>query len=211
MEEPTLELPWIYPTSKLEGTCQNFAVLLAVLNRLLSRMLTRNLTHLSGVSARTRGVAAPKAAWKSEKAVLRRKLHAAVVGAGPAGFYAADELFKSILANVKVDMYERLPVPYGLVRNGVAPDHPEVKAVEAVFHTLALSPHFNFIGNVNVGKDISIEELKKHYDIVILAYGAEGDKKLGIPGEDLKGVYSARYVSQVINLGNTFASQIECF
>lgn len=185
---------------------KTFALPFAVLNRLLSRMLTRNLPHLSGVSTRSRSVAAPRGVLKAEKAGLRRKLHAAVVGAGPAGFYAADELFKSALANVKVDMYERLPVPYGLVRNGVAPDHPEVKAVESVFHTLALSPHFNFIGNVNVGKDLSIEELQKHYDIVILAYGADGDKKLGIPGEDLKGVYSARYDTLPTTITNVFTS-----
>lgn len=174
----------------------NFVIAFLVFYRLLSGMLTRNLSSLSGVSSRSTGFGVAKASHKVEKAISRRKLHAAVVGAGPAGFYAADELFKSNLANVKVDMFERLPAPYGLVRNGVAPDHPEVKAVETVFHTLALSPQFNFVGNVTVGKDLSVEELKKHYDIVILAYGAEDDKKLGIPGEHLKGVHSARFVRQ---------------
>lgn len=126
--------------------------------------------------------------------VLRRKVHVAVVGSGPAGFYAADELLRSSLKDVKIDMFERLPTPYGLVRYGVAPDHPEVKAVEKVFHQLAQLPGFNFIGNVNIGRDLSINELKDHYQIVILAYGAEDDRKLGIKGENLKGVYSARFV-----------------
>jgi adrenodoxin-NADP+ reductase len=134
----------------------------------------------------------------------KRNLHVAIVGSGPAGFYTADELFRSKLTDVKVDMYERLPTPYGLVRNGVAPDHPEVKAVESVFHSLALSPSFNFIGNVTVGQDISINELKEHYEVVILAYGAEDDKKLGIPGEDLKGVHSAR---AFVEWYNAFALQ----
>ena len=165
----------------------------AVFHGLLRRMLARKVSSLSIASTRYSTKDGAQASWKREKSVLRRKLHVAVVGAGPAGFYAADELFKSALANVKVDMFERLPTPYGLVRNGVAPDHPEVKAVESVFHDLALSPHFNFIGNVTIGKDLSIEELQNHYDLVVLAYGAEDDKKLGIPGEHLKGVHSARY------------------
>lgn len=124
-----------------------------------------------------------------------RGIHVAIVGSGPAGFYAADELFRSTLKHVKVDMYEKLPTPYGLVRSGVAPDHPEVKAVETVFHALAQAPNFNFVGNVQVGKDVTIEELKKAYQVIILAYGAEDDRKLGIPGEDLQGVHSARYAS----------------
>lgn len=131
--------------------------------------------------------------------VTNRKLHVAIIGSGPAGFYSADELFRSPLKDVKIDMYERLPTPYGLVRNGVAPDHPEVKSVERVFHSLAQSPSFQFIGNVTVGQDLSIDDLKKHYEVIILAYGAEGDKRLGIPGEDLKGVHSARYVVQAVD------------
>jgi adrenodoxin-NADP+ reductase len=120
----------------------------------------------------------------------------AIVGSGPAGFYTADELFRSGLRDVKIDMYEKLPTPYGLVRSGVAPDHPEVKIVENVFKTVASSPSFNFVGNVTIGKDLSIDELKANYQVIVLAYGAESDKKLGIPGESLKGVHSARYVIQ---------------
>jgi len=132
---------------------------------------------------------------------ISRKLHVAIVGSGPAGFYAADELFRSSLKDVKVDMYEKLPTPYGLVRSGVAPDHPEVKAVEAVFHALAQYPNFNFVGNVQVGKHITIDELKEAYQIIILAYGAEDYRKLGIPGEDLQGVHSARY--ECFNISST--------
>ncbi|OCL08067.1 FAD/NAD(P)-binding domain-containing protein [Glonium stellatum] len=91
-----------------------------------------------------------------------------------------------------VDMYEHLPVPYGLVRFGVAPDHPEVKNCQEKFEEVASSPRFNFIGNVGVGHDIPLASLRPHYDAILFAYGASKDKKLGIPGEDLNGVYSAR-------------------
>lgn len=91
-----------------------------------------------------------------------------------------------------VDMYEHLPVPYGLVRFGVAPDHPEVKNCQEKFEEVASSPRFKFIGNVDVGHDIPLPSLKPHYDAILFAYGASKDKKLKIPGEDLEGVYSAR-------------------
>ena len=126
-----------------------------------------------------------------------REIHVAIVGSGPAGFYAADELFRSTLKDLRVDMYEKLPTPYGLVRSGVAPDHPEVKAVESVFHSLAEVPNFNFVGNVQVGRDVTMDELKSAYEVIILAYGAEDDRKLGIPGENLEGVHSARYVVSI--------------
>ncbi|KAF2708681.1 FAD/NAD(P)-binding domain-containing protein [Pleomassaria siparia CBS 279.74] len=91
-----------------------------------------------------------------------------------------------------VDMYEQLPVPYGLVRFGVAPDHPEVKNCQDTFEEAAKSPLFNYIGNVRVGYDVELAKMKPHYDAILFSYGASEDKKLGIPGEETKGVYSAR-------------------
>ncbi|MFT7804193.1 NADPH:adrenodoxin oxidoreductase, mitochondrial isoform X1 [Arapaima gigas] len=114
-----------------------------------------------------------------------------IVGGGPAGFYTAQYLLKSHLA-VHVDIYERLPIPFGLVRFGVAPDHPEVKNVINTFTQTAQHQHCHFYGNVNVGKDVSVKELQEAYHAVVLSYGAEGNRCLGIPGEDLSGVYSAK-------------------
>ncbi|EOA86223.1 uncharacterized protein SETTUDRAFT_151300 [Exserohilum turcica Et28A] len=91
-----------------------------------------------------------------------------------------------------VDMYEQLPVPYGLVRYGVAPDHPEVKNCQDTFEEVAQSPRFNYIGNVRVGFDVDLVKMKPHYDAMLFSYGASEDRQLGIPGEDLPGVYSAR-------------------
>ncbi|XP_044755959.1 NADPH:adrenodoxin oxidoreductase, mitochondrial [Coccinella septempunctata] len=116
-----------------------------------------------------------------------------VVGAGPAGFYAAQFLLKK-LKRCEIDIYERLPVPFGLVRFGVAPDHPEVKNVENTFTKVAEHQNVRFLGNVCLGRDITVEELKKAYHIVILAYGAEKSRNLGIPGENLNNVISARRV-----------------
>ncbi|KAI9793949.1 MAG: NADPH-adrenodoxin reductase [Piccolia ochrophora] len=99
----------------------------------------------------------------------------------------------SKLKNCVVDMYERLPVPFGLVRFGVAPDHPEVKNCQDKFASVAASPNFNFVGNISVGSDIPFTSLKPHYDAILLAYGASRDRELGIPGESsLNGIYSAR-------------------
>ncbi|CAH0558922.1 unnamed protein product [Brassicogethes aeneus] len=116
-----------------------------------------------------------------------------IVGGGPAGFYAAQHLIKK-LKNVQVDIYEKLPVPFGLVRFGVAPDHPEVKNVINTFSKTAESEQVNFIGNVNVGEDVSIKQLKDAYHIVLLTYGADKSKTFGIPGENLKNVISARNI-----------------
>ncbi|KAL9083290.1 MAG: hypothetical protein Q9165_008596 [Trypethelium subeluteriae] len=91
-----------------------------------------------------------------------------------------------------VDMYEKLPAPFGLVRYGVAPDHPEVKNCEEKFEEVAANPRFNFIGNVAVGEDVPLSSLRPHYHAILFAYGASEDRELGIPGESLKGVYSAR-------------------
>ncbi|MCY4150816.1 MAG: NADP oxidoreductase [Aestuariivita sp.] len=114
----------------------------------------------------------------------------AVVGAGPSGFYAVDALFKTDLA-VNINMFERLAAPYGLVRSGVAPDHPKLKRAIKVYARLAEAERFNYIGNVTVGRDLSVDELRATHHAVILTCGAETDRRLGIPGEDLPGSYTA--------------------
>ena len=119
-----------------------------------------------------------------------RPLRVGIVGSGPAGFYAAEALFKSG-KTVQVDLLDRLPTPYGLVRAGVAPDHQKLKSVIRVYEKIAGDPGFQFLGNVAVGRDVSVEELRRHYDAVILASGAESDRSLGIPGEDLPGSHTA--------------------
>jgi ferredoxin--NADP+ reductase len=119
---------------------------------------------------------------------LGRPLRVAVIGSGPAAFYAAAHL----LANeAEVDMVERLPTPWGLVRLGVAPDHPKLKAVSRAFEKIALRPGFRFFGNVEVGRDAAHDELARLYDAVVYAVGAQTDRRLGIPGEDLPGSWSA--------------------
>jgi ferredoxin/flavodoxin---NADP+ reductase len=117
-------------------------------------------------------------------------LRIAVVGSGPAGFYAAGHLLASDLA-IEVDMIERLPTPWGLVRLGVAPDHPNIKAVSRAFEKIAAQPGFRFFGNVEVGPDVMHEELARLYDAVVYAVGAQTDRRLGIPGEDLPGSWAA--------------------
>jgi ferredoxin--NADP+ reductase len=117
-------------------------------------------------------------------------LRVAVVGSGPAGFYAAGHLLASDL-EVEVDMIERLPTPWGLVRLGVAPDHPNIKAVSRAFEKIAAQPGFRFFGNVELGRDVSHEELMRIYDAVVYAVGAQTDRHLGIPGEELAGSWAA--------------------
>jgi ferredoxin--NADP+ reductase len=117
-------------------------------------------------------------------------LRVAVVGSGPAGFYAAAALLTSDL-DVEVDMLERLPTPWGLVRLGVAPDHPNIKAVSRAFEKTALQPGFRFFGNVEVGRDVTHDELRERYDAVVYSVGAQADRQLGIPGEDLPGSWAA--------------------
>ncbi len=117
-------------------------------------------------------------------------LSIAVVGAGPSGFYMADAL-KRKLPDCRIDILERLPAPFGLVRYGVAPDHYSTKAVQRVFEKTAEKEGVRFLGNVQVGDDITYDELKATYDVVVLAIGAERDRTLGIPGEDLPGVYGS--------------------
>jgi len=118
------------------------------------------------------------------------RLRVAVVGSGPAGFYAAGALLDADVP-VEVDMIERLPTPWGLVRLGVAPDHPKLKSVSRAFERIAEKPGFRFFGNVEVGRDLSHADLLQLYDAVVYAFGAQTDKRLGIPGEDLPGSWSA--------------------
>eukprot|EP00949_MAST-11_sp_MAST-11-sp1_P003917 g3917.t1 len=115
----------------------------------------------------------------------------AIVGSGPAGFYTAKYLLKEI-PEARVDMIEKLPTPFGLVRYGVAPDHQDVKNVTKDFESVANSERFRFFGNVELGADVGIQDLMSHYDGVVLATGASGDRSLGIEGEDLSGVTAAR-------------------
>ena len=117
-------------------------------------------------------------------------IRVAAVGSGPAGFYAAAALLAGDL-QIEVDLIERLPTPWGLVRLGVAPDHPNIKAVSRAFEKTALHPGFRFFGNVEVGKDILHEELARLYDAVVYTVGAQTDRALGIPGEDLPGSWPA--------------------
>ncbi|XP_053601663.1 NADPH:adrenodoxin oxidoreductase, mitochondrial [Plodia interpunctella] len=114
-----------------------------------------------------------------------------IVGAGPAGFYAAMHLTKN-LPQVKIDIIEKLPVPFGLIRYGVAPDHPEVKNVINQFTKVAQQPNVNFYGNITLGNDVKISQLRQYYDAVLLTYGAEEDRILGIENEDAKNVIAAR-------------------
>jgi ferredoxin--NADP+ reductase len=120
-----------------------------------------------------------------------RPLRVAVVGSGPAGFYAAGGLLASDDPDVEVDMIERLPTPWGLVRLGVAPDHPNIKAVSRAFEKIASQPGFRFFGNVDVGSDVTHDELAERYDAVLYAVGAQTDRQLGIPGEELPGSWPA--------------------
>ncbi len=118
-------------------------------------------------------------------------LKVAVVGSGPAGFYTADALLKSGEPHVAVDLIDRLPTPWGLVRLGVAPDHENIKAVSRAFEKTAARPGFRFFGNVEVGSTVSHEELLAIYDAVVYTVGAQTDRRLGVPGEDLPGSWPA--------------------
>jgi NADPH-dependent glutamate synthase beta subunit-like oxidoreductase len=122
--------------------------------------------------------------------------HVAVIGSGPAGYYSAEALQKQFGEDgVAIDMVDRLPVPYGLIRSGVAPDHQSIKAVYRRYERVALSANVRFVGNVTIGRDVTIAELLDLYDAVILATGAPHDRPLGIPGADLPGVVgSAAFV-----------------
>jgi ferredoxin--NADP+ reductase len=114
----------------------------------------------------------------------------AIVGSGPSGFFAAEALFKSDIG-AQIDIFDRLPTPYGLVRSGVAPDHQHIKLVARVFEAVAKNPRFAFFGNVEVGRDVSLDDLRSRYDAVILAYGASVGAALEIPGCELAQSISA--------------------
>ncbi|HEX9945906.1 MAG TPA: FAD-dependent oxidoreductase [Allosphingosinicella sp.] len=121
--------------------------------------------------------------------------HVAIIGSGPAGYYTAEALQKLYGEAVAIDMIDRLPVPYGLIRSGVAPDHQSIKAVYRRYEKVALSPNVRFVGNVCVGPDVTVAELAGLYDAVVFATGAPNDRPLDLPGSDLPGVVgSAAFV-----------------
>ena len=118
-------------------------------------------------------------------------LRVAIVGSGPAGFYAAEHLLRRDEVTAEVDMFDRLPTPFGLVRAGVAPDHPKIKSVIRVYEKTAAREGFRFFGNVEVDRDVTVAELAERYNAIVYAYGTPTDRKLGIPGEDLPGSHAA--------------------
>ncbi len=127
----------------------------------------------------------------SQVGSVETPLRVAIIGSGPSGFYAADWLLRQANLVVQIDMFDRLPTPYGLVRGGVAPDHPKIKTVSKVYDKTAANPHFRFYGYVEIGKDISHAELKAHYHQIVYAVGAQTDRRLGVPGEQLEGSHAA--------------------
>jgi ferredoxin--NADP+ reductase len=112
-------------------------------------------------------------------------MRVAIIGSGPAGFYAAEALLRRSDTAVDVDLFDRLPTPYGLVRGGVAPDHQKIKGVTRVFASTAARPTFRFMGNVRLGRDLTVEDLRRHYHQIVYATGNESDRRLGIPGEGI--------------------------
>ena len=126
-----------------------------------------------------------------EAGTEQNPLRVAIVGSGPAGFYAAEHLLKDPDHVIEVDMFDRLPTPYGLVRAGVAPDHPKIKSVIRVYEKTAARPGFRFFGNVHIGREITALELAERYHAVIYAYGTAADRSLGIEGEHFKGSHAA--------------------
>ena len=113
----------------------------------------------------------------------------AIVGSGPAAFYAADHLQKKLGDRVFIDMFEKLPTPHGLVRSGVAPDHQKIKSVARVYDKIASNPQFRFFGLVEFGKHLTLEDLRSRYHQIVFATGAQTDRKMGIPGEGIIGIY----------------------
>ena len=139
---------------------------------------------------------------------MTQRFSIAIVGAGPAGYFTAQAL-QNLQTNDRkfsIDMFERLPTPWGLVRSGVAPDHPKIKTVSKVFEKIATTEGFRLFGNIELGRDISLEDLKKCYDAVVIATGSSQGKKLGISGEDLPGSYSAAEIVPWYNGHPDFAN-----
>ena len=136
-----------------------------------------------------------------------KPLRVAIVGSGPAGFYTAEHVLKHEGTHAEVDIFDRLPTPYGLVRFGVAPDHPKIKSVIRVYEKTAARPEFRFFGNVEVGKDITVDELRERYHAVVFAYGTATDRQLGIPGEDLPGSHPATEFVNWYNAHPDFADR----
>lgn len=127
---------------------------------------------------------------RDEEIMGTTPLRVAIIGSGPSAFYAAEHYFRSDLP-VEIDMFERLPTPYGLVRGGVAPDHPKIKTVTKVYERTAAHPNFRFYGNVEFGRDLTIADIRAHYHQIVFAVGAQTDRRMGIPGEDLASSYPA--------------------
>lgn len=127
----------------------------------------------------------------SQLGTVEQPLRVAIIGSGPSGFYAAEHLLKQSNLVIFIDMYDRLPTPYGLVRGGVAPDHDKIKSVSKVYDRIAANPRFRFFGNVEIGKHITHDDLKAYYHQIVYAVGAQTDRRLGVPGEDLIGSHAA--------------------
>jgi ferredoxin--NADP+ reductase len=118
-------------------------------------------------------------------------LRVAIVGSGPSAFYTAEALQKALGEAVQTDLFDRLPVPFGLVRGGVAPDHQNIKAVTKVYDRIAAHPGFRFLGNVLLGRDLQVQDLAAHYHQIVYAFGCESGQRLGVPGDDLLSVHTA--------------------
>src|SRR5215831_13724550 len=118
-------------------------------------------------------------------------LRVAIIGAGPTGFYATDHLLRRPDLIIEVDLFDRMPTPHGLVRAGVAPDHQKIKAVTAAFDKVAAHPRFRFFGGVEFGKHVTGADLRRHYHQILYSTGAQTDRRMGIPGEDLSGSHPA--------------------
>jgi ferredoxin--NADP+ reductase len=127
----------------------------------------------------------------SAPGTAEQPLRVAIIGAGPTGYYAADALLRQDRVVVEVDLFDRLPTPYGLVRLGVAPDHQKIKSVTAVFDKVAADRRFRFFGHIELGKDIGVDDLRRHYHQILYCTGAQTDRRMGIPGEDLRGSHPA--------------------
>ncbi len=120
-----------------------------------------------------------------------RPLRVAVIGSGPSGFYAAEHLLNTDAVVAEVDMFDRLPTPFGLVRGGVAPDHQKIKSVTKMYDKIASHPRFRFFGNVEIGSDIAVEDLRAYFHAIVYAVGAKADRRMGVPREHLPGSHSA--------------------